>query len=63
MLTIFFGSQWWCLNDPMVKYLDEYPTYIRLFKHSLCPDECFFQTLVINSQYANSVLPYLHFIK
>lgn len=66
-VSYYFGSSWWCLNDVMVKwifkYIDKYPKYIRLFKHSLCPDECFFQTLIMNSPYANFVLPYLHFIK
>ena len=63
----YFGSQWWCLNDAMVRwiynFLENYPEYIKLFKHSLCPDECFFQTLVMNSPYANNVKPYLHYVK
>lgn len=63
----YFGSQWWCLNDAMVKwiynFLGNYPEYIKLFKHSLCPDECFFQTLVMNSPFANTTKPYLHYIK
>lgn len=63
----YFGSQWWCLNDAMVKwiynFLENYPEYIKLFKHLLCPDECFFQTLVMNSPFANTTKPYLHYIK
>lgn len=63
----YFGSSWWCLNDAMVQwiynFLDEHPEYIKLFKHSLCPDECFFQTLVMDSPFASSVKPYLHYIK
>ena len=63
----YFVSQWWCLNDAMVKwiynFLENYPEYIKLFKHSLCPDECFFQTLVMNSPFANTTKPYLHYIK
>ena len=63
----YFGSQWWCLNDAMVKwiynFLENYPEYIKLFKHSLCPDECFFQTLVMNSPFANTTKQYLHYIK
>lgn len=63
----YFGSQWWCLNDAMVKwiynFLENYPEYIKLFKHSLCPDECFFQTLVMNSPFASTTKPYLHYIK
>ena len=63
----YFGSSWWCLNDAMVKwiynFLSKYPEYIKLFKYSLCPDECFFQTLVMNSPYANNVKPYLHYVQ
>ena len=44
-------------------YLKRQPEYIKLFSHSLCPDECFFQTLVMNSPYANNVKAYLHYIK
>ena len=65
--SYYFGSQWWCLNSKTAKwirnYLNSQPKYIKLFSHSLCPDECFFQTLVMNSPYANSVKPYLHYIK
>ena len=63
----YFGSQWWCLNGDMAKwmydYLNKNPEYIKLFKHSLCPDECFFQTLAMNSPFAVSIKPYLHYIK
>ena len=65
--SYYFGSQWWCLNAKTVQwiqnYLDRRPEYIRLFRHSLCPDECFFQTLVMNSPYAGSVKPQLHCIR
>ena len=65
--SYYFGSQWWCLNDKTARwiynYLDRQPKYIKLFSHSLCPDECFFQTLVMNSPYADNVKPYLHYIK
>lgn len=63
----WFGSQWWCLNGETVRwivdYLDEHPEYGTFFEYSLCPDECFFQTLVMNSPFASSVKPYLHYIK
>lgn len=63
----YFGSQWWCLNEKTVlwikNYLQQHPEYQKFFEKSLCPDECFFQTLVMNSPYADSVKPYLHYIK
>ena len=63
----WFGSQWWCLDGKTVQwivdYLNEHIEYGKFFEHSLCPDECFFQTLVMNSPFASSVKPYLHYIK
>lgn len=63
----FFGSSWWCLNEKMIlwieKYLRDHPTYQAFFEKSLCADECFFQTLVMNSPYSLSVRPFLHFVK
>ena len=63
----WFGSSWWCLNGKTVQwiadYLNGHPEYGKFFKHSLCSDECFFQTLVMNSPFANNVKPYLHYIK
>lgn len=62
-----FGSQWWCLNYQTVKwicdYLSEHMEYLEFYRHSLCPDESFFQTLVVNSPYDDTVNPYLHYIK
>lgn len=63
----WFGSQWWCLNSTtaqwIIDYLNEHTEYEKFFKHSLCSDECFFQTLVMNSPFANTTKPYLHYIK
>ena len=63
----WFGSQWWCLNSTTVQwiidYLNKHTGYKQFFEHSLCSDECFFQTLVMNSPFASSVKPYLHYIK
>lgn len=63
----WFGSQWWCLNSTtaqwIIDYLNEHTEYEKFFEHSLCSDECFFQTLVMNSPFANITKPYLHYIK
>ena len=63
----WFGSQWWCLDGKTVQwivdYLNEHIEYGKFFEHSLCPDECFFQTLVMNSPFAGNVKPNLHYIK
>jgi hypothetical protein len=63
----WFGSSWWCLHNDVIMwindFLNKHSNYENFFQHSLCPDECFFQTLVMNSPYADNVKPFLHYIK
>lgn len=63
----YFGSSWWCLNRETVEWIKAYlyanPSYVNFFKNSLCPDECFFQTLVMNSPYSKNVKPCLHYVQ
>lgn len=65
-LTFYFGSQWWCLSAAFVKYMMDYltnhPQYYSFFKKSCCPDESFFQTLLMNSPFADTRCEYLHYI-
>lgn len=50
--NFYFGSQWWCLPFDIVcsiyGYLCEHKDFFRFYKHCLCPDESFFQTLLMN---------------
>ena len=45
----YYGSQWWLLSkqsvDAMMRFLNNNEWYTEYFKHSLVPDESFFQTL------------------
>lgn len=65
-LKLYFGSQWWCLNAQTVQWLMSYiATYREIcdfYKHTLCPDESFFQTLVMASPYAEAIEPNLVYI-
>lgn len=65
-VKFYFGSSWWCLNSVFVcylkKYLTETPQYIEFFKKTSCPDESFFQTLLMNSPFADTRRDYLHYI-
>lgn len=65
-VNFYFGSQWWCIHHDFVKYLLEYiekhPQYIAFFEDSSCPDESFFQTLLMNSPYSCTRNDYLHYI-
>ena len=55
----FFGSQWWCLNHNTVmrieEYLQKHPEYKTFFEGSLCADEFFFRTMVMNSPFSDTV--------
>jgi len=56
-----FGSAFWCLHRSCLKYLHDYvgqhPEYVVFFQHVMIPDECFFQTLLMNSPLAASITP------
>jgi hypothetical protein len=53
------GSQWWSLSrDCIVELLQlaRDPAVLRFFRSVSCPDEMFFQTLVMNSRFRQQVL-------
>jgi hypothetical protein len=60
MLIPYGGSQWWSLTGDCAKfildYCSKYPSIIRFFKYVHCPDEIFFQTILLNSKYKNKVV-------
>ena len=62
----YFGSCWWCLNNDFVEYainkIEQEPYLIKFFNNVSCPDESFFQTLFMNSPYADTQAQYLHYI-
>jgi hypothetical protein len=54
-----FGSAFWCLHRSCLKWIHDYvtqhPEYVRFFQPALLPEECFFQTLLMNSPLASSI--------
>lgn len=55
------GSSWWalsrdCIADLLAR-IERDPSIVRFFGAVQCPDEMFFQTLVMNSRFAGRVLP------
>lgn len=54
------GSSWWALSRDCVRFLlqrvNGEPGLVRFFRRVTCPDEMFFQTLVMNSPFAGRVL-------
>lgn len=55
-----FGSAFWYLHRSCQEFIHTYvtrhPEYVRFFEHSLLPDETLFQTLLMNSEWAPSVI-------
>ena len=65
-LKLYFGSQWWCITretlEWVVRYINEHPEVSIFYKNTLCPDESFFQTMVMNSPFAKHIKPNLVYI-
>ncbi len=65
-LRFYFGSQWICLENGFLEYVlnyvEENPEYVLFYKKCSCPDESFFQTLLMNSAFSNTRHDYLHYI-
>jgi hypothetical protein len=53
-LKPYGGSQWWSITVPVARYIlrfvKDHPDYLRFHRHTLLPDETFFQTILLNSQ-------------
>lgn len=54
------GATWFCLTKKHVDYILEYlknkPDLLDFFRHTLYPDEIFFQTIIMNSPLKDSVV-------
>lgn len=61
-ITPYGGSGWWSLTHHCVKfildYVDNHPEFVNYFRYVHAPDEMFFQTIVMNSKFAESVQNY-----
>ena len=57
--TWYAGWQWCLLNREFCEYVCHSPEvekYVRFFRHSFIPDESFFQTVIMNSPYRDTVV-------
>ena len=63
----YFGSQWWALNRETVEwictYLKNNEDYYKFYTNTVCPDESFFQTLVMMSPYADESTDFLTYVQ
>lgn len=65
-MKFYFGSSWICFSGEtelwMEEYLKAHPEYIQFHRNVNCPDETFFQTLLMNSPYRKKREDYLHYV-
>lgn len=62
----YFGSQWFCLEKKAVIYILEKIQNSNIlddFKYTLVPDESFFQTILMNSKFKETIQPHLLFLR
>jgi hypothetical protein len=67
LTQIHAGSQWWILSQTacqaVLDFLEQHPQLIGFFKHTLVPDEMFFQTVLMHTaiapQLTHNALRYL----
>jgi hypothetical protein len=54
------GSSWWTLSRECIEFIVDFITrnkrFVDYFKTTLCPDEIFFQTIVLNSIFRGRVV-------
>lgn len=59
-LTPFGGSPYWALAAPVVEFVHDLvgrrPEIVRFFERVFIPDELFFQTVIMNSKFASSIV-------
>lgn len=59
-LAPYGGGRPWLLERRAVEYVDEFarsnPAFVRFFAHALHPDELFFQTILLNSPLAETIV-------
>ncbi len=64
-LPFYFGSNWACISGMcaawVVDYIATHPEFLRFYRHCVCPDESFLQTLVMSCPVRGEIADYLHY--
>lgn len=59
MPKLYGGSTWWSLSrlclEYVIKYTNKNKFVLNRFKHTLCSEEFYFQTIIMNSTFAKNV--------
>jgi Core-2/I-Branching enzyme len=64
-LIPYGGSDWWSLTQDCVRFIlnfaNENQDFMKFYRYSLSPSDMFFQTIVMNSKFAESAKNYLEY--
>ncbi|MBQ9011208.1 MAG: hypothetical protein IJ093_00980 [Bacilli bacterium] len=53
----YFGSCWFAITDDAVKYIIfQYDKYVKKLKYTICMDEVFVHTVLLNSKFKNDIV-------
>jgi hypothetical protein len=59
-LKPFQGGTWWCLSRECAEYVSEFvqqnKAFVRFFTYTSTPDELFFQTILLNSPFRDTLV-------
>lgn len=59
-ISLYHGSSWFTITEVCMYYILNYiqsnPQYIKDFEYTLCPDEHFFQMIILNSKFKKNVV-------
>lgn len=59
ILKLYGGSTWWTLSkecaEYVIKFTKENKAFLNRFKYTLCSEEFYFQTIIMNSDFATKV--------
>jgi hypothetical protein len=58
-IALYHGAQWWALTHDCVEYIlqfiSSHSDWLAFFRHTLCPDEILFHSIVKHSRFASRV--------
>ncbi|MEH2404124.1 beta-1,6-N-acetylglucosaminyltransferase [Nostoc sp.] len=58
--ALYGGSAFWCLTGECIKWINDFvkqnPKFVNRFNYTFCPDELFYQILIVNSPFQEKII-------
>ncbi|MEH2464501.1 beta-1,6-N-acetylglucosaminyltransferase [Nostoc sp.] len=58
--ALYGGSAFWCLTGESIKWINDFvkqnPKFVNRFNYTYCPDELFYQILIVNSSFKEKII-------